>query len=238
MAAKLVDNKTLFCHFDTKWEISIEYSTADFTLNLLSYILFVVVLSHTFHDWKVCKRSRHLAKTVATAFCSCRHGEHSAGCCLPQTTFRSVIGDKRTRFPRNNSNADIRRSDSFYPFSAAWTVVCCVLDSAGGFRKLPFAREQTAYVSCWSKAKHLKQSTDNKTLFCHSDRAQRRGISWLYSPAYFTLKLLSYILFVVVLSCSFGPKRTWKQELKKTQVNNQGWWLPLNIRRAKASKNL
>ena len=37
---------------------------------------------------------------------------------LPQTTFRSVIGDKRTRFPRNNSNADIHRSNSFYPVSA------------------------------------------------------------------------------------------------------------------------
>ena len=54
-------------------------------------------------------------KTVATAFCSCRHGEHSAGCCLPQTTFRSNIGDKSTRFPRNNRNANMHRSDSFYP---------------------------------------------------------------------------------------------------------------------------
>ncbi|MBQ2808749.1 MAG: hypothetical protein IJF06_06580, partial [Bacteroidaceae bacterium] len=54
------------------------------------------------------------AKTVATAFRSCRRGEHSAGRCLPQTTFRSVIGDKRTRFPRDNSNADMHRSNSFY----------------------------------------------------------------------------------------------------------------------------
>ncbi|MBQ2808289.1 MAG: hypothetical protein IJF06_04210, partial [Bacteroidaceae bacterium] len=51
------------------------------------------------------------AKTVATAFRSCRHGEHSAGSCLPQTTFHSVIGDKRTRFPRNDSNADMHRSN-------------------------------------------------------------------------------------------------------------------------------
>ena len=156
------------------------------TLNLLSCILFVVVLSCSFGP----KRTKRpgTAKTVATAFCSCRRGEHSAGRCFSQTTFRSAIGDKRTRFPRDNSNADIHRSNSFYPVSAVWTVVCCVLDSAGGFRKLPFAREQTAYVSCWSKAKHLKQSTDNKTLFCHSDRAQRRGISWLYSPAYLDRK--------------------------------------------------
>ena len=33
--------------------------------------------------------------------------------------FGSVIGDKRTRFPRDNSNADIHRSNSFYPASAA-----------------------------------------------------------------------------------------------------------------------
>jgi hypothetical protein len=77
------------------------------------------------------------AKTVATAFRSCRYGEHSTGSCFSQTTFRSVIGDKRTRFPRDNSNADIHRSNSFYPVSAVWTVVCCVLDSAGGFRELP-----------------------------------------------------------------------------------------------------
>ena len=55
----------------------------------------------------------------ATAFRSCRYGEHSTGSCFPQTTFRSVIGDKRTRFPRDNSNADIYRSNSFYPASAA-----------------------------------------------------------------------------------------------------------------------
>ena len=150
------DNKTLFCHSDRAQRrgISWLYSPAYFTLNLLSYILFVVVLSCSFEP----KRTKRpgTAKTVATTFSSCRYGEHSVGCCFSQTTFRSAIGDKRTRFPRNNSNADIRRSDSFYPVSAAWTVVCCVLDSAGGFRKLPFAREQTAYVSCWSKAKHLK----------------------------------------------------------------------------------
>ncbi|MBR6662369.1 MAG: hypothetical protein IKL34_03975, partial [Alistipes sp.] len=28
----------------------------------------------------------------------------SFGCCLSQTAFRSTIGDKRTRFSRNNSN--------------------------------------------------------------------------------------------------------------------------------------
>ena len=94
----------------------LEYSTTDFTLNLLSYILFVVVLSCSFGP----KRTKRpgTAKTVATAFCSCRHGEHSAGSCFSQTTFRSAIGDKRTRFPRNNSNADIHRSNSFYPVSA------------------------------------------------------------------------------------------------------------------------
>ena len=56
---------------------------------------------------------------------------------FPQTTFRSVIGDKRTRFSRNNGNAVIHRSNNFYPVSVDLTVVCYVLDSAGDFRKLP-----------------------------------------------------------------------------------------------------
>ena len=130
---QITDNKTLFCHSDRAQRrgISWLYSTAYFTLDLLSYILFVVVLSCSFGP----KRTKRpgTAKTVATAFRSCRRGEHSAGSCLPQTTFRSVIGDKRTRFPRHNNNANMHRSNSFYPASAAWTVVCCVLDSAGWF---------------------------------------------------------------------------------------------------------
>ena len=124
------------------------YSTAVINLDCLLEFFF----NSCFHVLSSRERTKApgTAKTVATAFCSCRHGEHSAGRCLPQTTFRSAIGDKRTRFPRNNSNANMHRSDSFYPASAVWTVVCCALDSAGGFRKLPFAREQTAYVSSWT----------------------------------------------------------------------------------------
>ena len=85
------------------------YSSTQLTLNLLLYILIVVVLSCSFGPKRTKKPGT--AKTVATAFCSCHHGEHSAGCCLLQTTFRSNIGDKRTRFPRDNSNANMHRSN-------------------------------------------------------------------------------------------------------------------------------
>ena len=50
--------------------------------------------------------------------------------------------------------------------------------------------------------------TDNKTLFCHFER--RREISELRPQVRLTLRLLSCILFVVVLSCSFGAQKNEK----------------------------
>ena len=109
-----------------------------YTLPLTCYrIFFLLSFYHILFMTEKYAKGPGTAKTVATAFRSCRYGEHSAGSCFSQTTFRSAIGDKRTRFPRNNNNANMHRSNSFYPVSAVWTVVCCVLDSAGGFRKLP-----------------------------------------------------------------------------------------------------
>ena len=83
------------------------------------------------------EKARHWQKqSFCALFRSCKQ-HPSVTQNLPQTTFRSNIGDKRTRFPRNNSNTVIHRSNSFYPVSDARTVVCCVFDSAGGFRELP-----------------------------------------------------------------------------------------------------
>ncbi|MBR4065877.1 MAG: hypothetical protein IKJ97_03910, partial [Bacteroidaceae bacterium] len=52
------------------------------------------------------------------------------------TTFRSVIGDKRTRFSRNNSNAVIHRSNNSSPyplFERLFAVILSVTD----IKKLP-----------------------------------------------------------------------------------------------------
>jgi hypothetical protein len=41
----------------------------------------------------------------------------SVGCCLSLTAYRSSIGGKRTRFSRNNSNAEKHRSNIICPIS-------------------------------------------------------------------------------------------------------------------------
>ena len=73
-------------------------------LNLLSYILSVIVLSLTFHDWIVSKRSRHRQKQSFCALLTSRKRHSSVTQNLPQTTCRPNIGGKRTRFSRINSN--------------------------------------------------------------------------------------------------------------------------------------
>ncbi|MBQ2126356.1 MAG: hypothetical protein II198_01730, partial [Bacteroidaceae bacterium] len=55
----------------------------------------------------------------------------SAGCYLPQTAVRSSIGDKTTRFSRNNSIAYMHRSNKFCPVSSACPAVRCDFDGAG-----------------------------------------------------------------------------------------------------------
>ena len=49
---------------------------------------------------------------------------------------------------------------------------------------------------------------DNKTLFCHFER--RREISELRPLVHLTLRLLLCVLFIVVLSCSFGAQKNEK----------------------------
>ena len=48
---------------------------------------------------------------------------------VPQTAVRSSIGDKTTRFSRNNSIAYMHRSNKFCPVSSACPAVCCDLSS-------------------------------------------------------------------------------------------------------------
>ena len=72
------------------------------------------------------------AKSVIKAFCSGVAGRHpSVGCYLPQTAVRSSIGDKTTRFSRNNSIVYMHRSNKFCPVSDACPAVCCDFDGAG-----------------------------------------------------------------------------------------------------------
>ena len=57
-----------------------------------------------FHRVKEPKRPAR-AKISHNSLLLTRRKRHpSFACCLTQTAFRSTIGDKRTRFPRNNSN--------------------------------------------------------------------------------------------------------------------------------------
>ena len=58
----------------------------------------------------------------------------SVGCCLSLTAYRASIGGKRTRFSRNNSNAEKQRSNIICPISDACTAARCYLDSAGLFK--------------------------------------------------------------------------------------------------------
>ena len=76
-------------------------------------IFFVVVLSLTFHDWKVSKRSRHWQKQSFCVLLTSRKRHSSVTQNLPQTTFRSNIGGKRTRFSRINSNTQCTAQTAF-----------------------------------------------------------------------------------------------------------------------------
>ena len=90
-----------------------------------------VVLSLLFIAWKVAKAPVTGKISHNSLLLTSRKRHPSVGCCLPQTAFRSSIGDKTTRFSRNNSNVHIHRSDKFCPIPAAWTAGCCDFDDAG-----------------------------------------------------------------------------------------------------------
>ena len=64
----------------------------------------------------------------------------SVGCCLSLTAYRASIGGKRTRFSRNNSNAEKHRSNIICPISNACTAARCYLDSAGFVFDITFVR--------------------------------------------------------------------------------------------------
>ena len=105
---------------------------------LIVHLYFSSSLSFMFF-WRPKERKAPApAKSVITAFCSGVAGRHpSVGCYLPQTAVRSSIGDKTTRFSRNNSIAYMHRSDIFYPVSDACPAVCCDFDGAGFSLILP-----------------------------------------------------------------------------------------------------
>ena len=113
------------------------HSTAVFNLNC-SLVFYFKSFYTCFLSLKKHQKRPSPAKSVITAFCSRAAGRHpSVGCYLPQTAFRSSIGDKTTRFSRNNSIAYMHRSNKFCPVSAACPAVCCDFDGAGFSFTLP-----------------------------------------------------------------------------------------------------
>ena len=83
--------------------LSVCYSVV---LNLYAFnVYFACSLSClTFHRVKSNKSARHRQNKAQQPFARAVY-EHSVGCCLPLTAYRSSIGGKRTRFPRTNSNS-------------------------------------------------------------------------------------------------------------------------------------
>ena len=105
----------------------------------------------TFCHSKSCKNTRHMQNQSQLPFLTSRKRHPSVGCYFPQTAFRSSIGDKTTRFSRNNSNAAMQRSNIFCPVSAACPAVCCNFESAGFYLTLP--SYAVKYAGTTSKAK-------------------------------------------------------------------------------------
>ena len=65
--------------------------------NLISFISFLSLKKEQ-------KRPAHAKISHNSLLLTSRKRHPSFACCLAQTAFRSTIGDKRTRFSRNNSN--------------------------------------------------------------------------------------------------------------------------------------
>ena len=138
------------------------YSLAVLNLKLLSFILFQVVLSHTFHDWKVCKRSRHRSRQSNEAlFVSTRH--HSVASSLSLLSLRSKFGNGVTRSPRINSNKPFHRSNiprsifSFLANNNYDSQQCRIV-----FKVTParvFKRETTTQANHCNKVRYLKTAS-------------------------------------------------------------------------------
>ena len=92
----------IFYLYDT-FHAKISYSKVAFTLNRLSVILLVVVLSCSFVARKN-QSARHKQKQSFCVLLTSRKRHSSVTQNLPQTTSRPNIGGKRTRFSRSNSN--------------------------------------------------------------------------------------------------------------------------------------
>ena len=92
----------IFYLYDT-FHAEISYSKVAFTLNRLSVILLVVVLSCSFVARKN-QSARHKQKQSFCVLLTSRKRHSSVTQNLPQTTSRPNIGGKRTRFSRKNSN--------------------------------------------------------------------------------------------------------------------------------------
>ena len=135
-----------------------------------------------FHRVKEPKRPALQKQSFCALFTS-RKRHSSVAQNLPQTTFRSAIGDKRTRFPRHNNNANMHRSNSFYPVSAVWTVVCCVLDSAGCFWGLPVQENRPR--TCHPERSEGSQTKGSLKIEKQSQRYQSMWILRFFAPLLF-----------------------------------------------------
>ena len=75
-----------------------------FSVLFIGNSLFSTCFYTFFHRVKEPKRPAHAKISHNSLLLTSRKRHPSFACCLTQTAFRSTIGDKRTRFPRNNSN--------------------------------------------------------------------------------------------------------------------------------------
>ena len=70
----------------------------------VSLSLYLIYFYTFFHRVKEPKRPARAKISHNSLLLTSRKRHPSFACCLTQTAFRSTIGDKRTRFSRNNSN--------------------------------------------------------------------------------------------------------------------------------------
>ena len=70
----------------------------------VSLSLFLIIFLYVLLCPKEPKCPAHAKISHNSLLLTSRKRHPSFACCFTQTAFRSTIGDKRTRFPRNNSN--------------------------------------------------------------------------------------------------------------------------------------
>ena len=118
MAAKLTDNKTLFCHSDDRKNLIFSRYLCFTTVFTINTFVVYSICSHsllTFCRAKSYKNARHKFLQVAPVLCSCHLGEHSVECRLSFVSAVPISGTKELA-SRIHSIVWHTRSDTFVLF--------------------------------------------------------------------------------------------------------------------------